>query len=210
MKKTLIAAVCAVLALGAFQTVSQAADAVAGTTVSDPQYFHVFSDNGSSQDHFVPSGFMGDYSNIKLKPNQKLGAHSGETCLRFTYTPTEGAKGSGWAGVQWQNPEGNWGSQNGGFDLSRAKRLTFWARGRTGGEVIEKFYVGGINAGAYPDTDQESIGPVTLTGEWKQYTIDLSDSDMSYTSGGFGWATSQRANNGEIIFYLDDIRYEFE
>lgn len=170
----------------------------------------VYSDANAASNHFIPSGFMGDYTAISLKVAQKLNPHSGATCMRFTYDPTTVTVGGAhWGGVQWQNPEGNWGTQNGGIDLTGAKRLTFWARGKNGGEKIDKFQVGGISTGEFPDSDQESIGPVVLTKEWKQYTIDLADTDLSYIAGGFCWATSAQSVPNGVTFYLDDIRYEY-
>jgi hypothetical protein len=179
-------------------------------TKTDGDLFYVYSDMSAETNHFIPSGIMGDYSAVSIKAGQKLNPYSGTSCLRFTYTPPQTGLGlSNWAGVQWQNPEGNWGTRDGGFDITGAKRVTFWARGKNGGETIDKFQVGGITTGEYPDSDQEAIGPITLTKEWKQYVIDLSDSELSYIAGGFAWATSSRSAGSGITFYVDEIRYEF-
>jgi hypothetical protein len=70
-----------------------------------------------------------------------------------------------------------------------------------------EFKVGGI-MGEYSDSDMASIGPVILTKEWKQYTIDLRGKDMSYIIGGFCWATNIDVNPEGAVFYLDEIRYE--
>jgi hypothetical protein len=94
-----------------------------------------------------------------------------------------------------------------GFDLSKATKLTFWARGAKGGERIEEFKVGGI-MGEYSDSDSTSISPVILTPEWTQYTIDLKGKDLSYIIGGFCWATNVDVNPTGATFYLDEIKYE--
>jgi hypothetical protein len=95
-----------------------------------------------------------------------------------------------------------------GYDLSKAVKLTFWARGAKGGEVINEFKVGGL-MGEFSDSDTASIGPVVLNKEWTQYSIDLKGKDMSYCIGGFCWATNIDANPPEgITFYLDEIKYE--
>jgi hypothetical protein len=109
--------------------------------------------------------------------------------------------------MYWQYPANNWGGVDGGFDLSRAKKLTFWARGEKGGERIEEFKVGGI-MGEYSDSDTAGIGPVVLDKEWKQYTIDLTGKDLSYIIGGFAWATNLDVNPDGAVFYLDEIKYE--
>ena len=95
----------------------------------------------------------------------------------------------------------------GGYDLTGAKKLTFWARGAQGGEKIAEFKVGGIT-GEYPDTDSSSIGPIELTKEWQKYTIDLDGKDLSHIIGGFCFAASKDDNPNGFVIYFDDIIYE--
>lgn len=168
--------------------------------------FGLYFDRGDRQNHFIPSGWMGDYGDIKLDENWKDNPHSGKTCIKFTYT-AQGKQGANWAGMFWQNPANNWGEKKGGFDLRGAKKLTFWARGEKGDERIQEFKVGGIS-GTYPDSDSNGIGPIDLTKEWKQYTIDLTDLDLSHISGGFCWATNADSNPEGAVFYLDDTQFE--
>jgi len=167
--------------------------------------FAVYTEKNSRTNHFVPSGWMGDYSAVTINSGNRDNPYSGATCLKIVYTG-EPAQGAGWVGVFWQNPENNWGSKDGGFNLSGAKKLTFWARGEKGGEKLE-FKVGGIT-GAFPDTDMIGVGPLELTPEWKQYTIDLEGLDLSYMSGGFIWAASRMDNPEGFVVYLDDVIYE--
>ena len=130
----------------------------------------------------------------------------GKTCLKITYV-NKATNGARWAGIYWQYPANNWGGQDGGFDLSKATKVTFWARGAKGGERIEEFKIGGI-MGEYSDSDSSGIGPVVLTKDWKQYTIDLAGKDLSYIIGGFCWATNLDVNPDGATFYLDEIKYE--
>jgi len=167
--------------------------------------FAVYTEKNSRTNHFVPSGWMGDYGAVTINSGNRDNPYSGATCLKIVYTG-EPAQGAGWVGVFWQNPENNWGSKDGGFNLSGAKKLTFWARGEKGGEKLE-FKVGGIT-GAFPDTDMIGVGPLELTPEWKQYTIDLEGLDLSYMSGGFIWAASRMDNPEGFVVYLDDVIYE--
>ncbi|MBN1405888.1 MAG: hypothetical protein JW946_05150, partial [Candidatus Omnitrophica bacterium] len=132
--------------------------------------------------------------------------HSGTSCIKITYKP-DASQGARWAGIYWQSPANNWGDKKGGFDLTGANKLTFWAKGEKGGENIEEFKIGGIS-GAYPDSDIAYLNPIVLTKEWKQYEIDLKGKDLSYISGGFCWSTNLDVNPNGCIFYLDDIRYE--
>ena len=78
---------------------------------------------------------------------------------------------------------------------------------KKGGEQIQEFLVGGIT-GNYPDSDTASVGPVILSNDWREYTIDLRGKDLSYLSGGFAWTSSENVNGKACIFYLDDIRFE--
>jgi hypothetical protein len=149
---------------------------------------------------------MGDYSDIKIDTACFDNPHGGTTSIKITYS-NAASQGARWGGVYWQSPANNWGDKKGGFDLTGAKKLTFWARGAKGGERIEEFKLGGIT-GLYPDSDIAGIGPVMLTPEWKQYEIDLSGKDLSYISGGFCWASNLDVNPDGVVFYLDDIKYE--
>lgn len=168
--------------------------------------FYVFADRRSIGNHFIPSGWMGDYGDLKLDTGWKDNPYIGDTCIRITYSG-KGAQGARWAGIYWQNPANNWGTIDGGYDLSNAVKLTFWARGEKGGERIEEFKIGGI-MGEFSDSDITAIGPIILTKDWQQYSIDLKGKDLSYISGGFCWATNVDVNPEGAAFYLDEIKYE--
>jgi len=168
--------------------------------------FPVYTDQKSPDNHYIPSGYMGDYSDVKIETASFDNPHSGTTCIKVTYSNAV-SQGARWAGMYWQSPANNWGDKKGGFDLTGARKLTFWARGAKGEERIEEFKIGGIT-GLYPDSDLAGIGPVMLTRDWKKYEIDLSGKDLSYISGGFCWATNIDVNAEGAVFYLDDIRYE--
>jgi len=168
--------------------------------------FYVYKDKGDRANHYIPSGWMGDYGDIKMDLNCKEGPYEGKTCIEFNYT-AKGKQGANWAGVFFQNPANNWGEKKGGFDLRGATKLTFWAKGTVGDERIMEFKTGGIS-GTYADSDSVGIGPIDLTAEWQQYTIDLTDVDLSYINGGFCWASNADSNPDGMVFYLDDIRYE--
>ncbi|NQV04359.1 MAG: hypothetical protein HQ532_02570 [Candidatus Omnitrophica bacterium] len=168
--------------------------------------FPVYTDGRSPDNHYVASGYMGDYSDVGVVISSFDNPHAGTTCIKITYSNAV-SQGARWVGVYWQNPANNWGDRQGGFDLTGATKLTFWVRGENGGERIEEFKMGGVT-GLYPDSDIAGIGPVLLTSEWKQYEIDLRGKDLSYISGGFAWATNIDVNPEGATFYLDDIRYE--
>jgi len=168
--------------------------------------FYIYADRSTAANHFIPSGYMGDYGDIKYDGASKEDAYLGDTCIKIIYNG-KAAQGARWAGIFWQNPANNWGSVDAGFDLSKATKLTFWARGVKGGERIEEFKVGGI-MGEFSDSDSSTIGPVILNKEWTQYTIDLKGKDMSYIIGGFAWSANADNNPEGATFYLDEIKFE--
>lgn len=174
---------------------------------SDFQAFVLYQDKGSRDNHYVPSGFMPDGKCLKFADGWLEDCHEGDSCIKIEYDVECSRNTQKWAGIYWLNPANNWGGQKGGFNLEGAQKLTFWAKGESGGERIEEFKVGGIS-GDYPDSDMAVIGPVMLTEEWREYTIDLRGKDLSYISGGFSWSTNTDVNPKTCTFYLDDIRFQ--
>jgi outer membrane protein OmpA-like peptidoglycan-associated protein len=168
--------------------------------------FAVYSGQPGRSAHYVPSGYMGDIGNLTLS-GAFVPSHEGKgTPLRVVYTP-KGPKG--WAGVYWQSPANNWGDRAGktGYDLTGAKKLTFWARGEKGGEKIREVRIGGI-VGRYPDSDVAKAGPIVLSADWKRFEIDLTGKDLKHIIGGFGLSVNKYDNVGEVTFYINDIAYE--
>lgn len=160
--------------------------------------------------YYIPSGWMGDWSDITFTDGYTVDCYSPPTCIKITYS-ARGTQGANWAGIYWRHPADNWGEQPGGFDLTGATRLTFWARGEVGGEVAE-FKAGGLGGPStrYRDSlwPAASTGPVVLTREWRQYTIPLTGADLSRIMGGFVWVTNRPSNPNGCTIYLDDIQYE--
>jgi hypothetical protein len=150
---------------------------------------------------YTPSGWMGNDKAVKLDERCETNPHAGKTCIRVEYAARDG-----WAGVVWQHPEGDWGDRPGGWDLTGAKRLTFWARGDQGGEVVS-FELGLLGKDKhFPDTAHGKLADVKLTREWQQYSIDLAGKDLTRIKTGFSWVLA--AGGRPVTFYLDDIRFE--
>jgi hypothetical protein len=153
-----------------------------------------------SEAPYVPSGWVGNTGAIGYTPDWKENSHTGKTCLKVEYRES-----SGWGGIVWQSPANDWGDKAGGFNLTGANKLTFWARGEEGGEKVD-FSFGGIRSDKkFHDSADGKVG-VELTRDWKQYSIDLSGKDLSCIKSGFGWAVGGLSK--PVAFYLDDIRYE--
>ncbi|MCG3206215.1 MAG: hypothetical protein KCHDKBKB_02948 [Elusimicrobia bacterium] len=170
----------------------------------------IYGEEHGANSSYAPSGFMGDSGSLKVKTadfSAPVSSKTGTNCLRVEILP----KGrEGWAGLYWQTPANNWGKIKGaGYNLSQAKKLTFWARGEHGGERIAEVKVGGL-IGPYPDTDSISMGPLRLNKDWTFYTIDLQEKDLRHIVGGFAFSVRRSDNPRGAVFYLDEIMYAGE
>ncbi len=166
--------------------------------------FYVYKDAFNKANHYIPSGWMGDYGDIKINARWKKKPKKGKTCFQIKYT-AQRKQGAGWAGIYWQNPANNWGTSKGGYNISGAKKLFFYARGEKGGETVE-FKFGGIT-GQYSDSASGTTGPIELTKKWKLYEIDLEDMDLSFIIGGFCVVFSGQQNPDGATFYIDEVYY---
>lgn len=154
---------------------------------------------------FVPAGWMGDTGSIQLDPAHTGQPHDGVTCLRCSFQGK-----TGWGGVAWQSPAQDWGDRAGGFDLTGASRLVFFARGEQGGEDVS-FAFGLIGRDKrFFDTAKRSLDHVRLTREWQRFEIPvgelLSGEDLTRIKTGFAWTLASPGR--PVVFYLDDIHWE--
>jgi hypothetical protein len=166
----------------------------------------------------VPAGWMSGTGDPKSRIGLGVspsGCHTGADCLQVTYTA-----GGVFGGIYWWpgscgesgTPEA-WEKVKRGTcgtnvlkagNLSAVKRLTFWARGDQGGEVVE-FKIGAVDIMPSPG---RSLGRVTLTREWKKYEIGLEGMDLTNAIALFAWIAADIDNPQGAIFYLDDIQFE--
>ena len=167
----------------------------------DRDYFDIYRDFHLS---FFPSGWIGAVSAIEFDPDCRDAPFQGRKAIRLSFNWTAPNQ---WAGIYWQNPSNNWGNLEGGFDLSGFKNLTFWAKGKRGGETVI-IKVGGISGpkgdSLFPAVEKR----LTLSNSWQKYTIDLSNKDLSHIIGGFCIVTNDDMCPYECTIYLDDIRFE--
>jgi hypothetical protein len=89
--------------------------------------------------------------------------------------------------------------------LTGAKKLTFWARGKSGDETA-KFGFGVIGRDQpYFDTAKKEV-EMKLTDQWKQYSINCEGEDLQRIKSGFFFSL---AGQGEPVeFLLDRIVFE--
>jgi hypothetical protein len=149
---------------------------------------------------YQPTGWMGDTKAIKLDPAHAQNPHTGKTCLHVEF-----AVDKGWGGIVWQHPAGDWGEKSGGFDLTGAKRVSFWARGEKGGEKVTFKY--GLLGKDKPFADSSTGAlEVTLTKEWTHYEISTAGKDLSRIKTAFCWTVA--AQGAALGFCLDDVQWE--
>src|SRR5258708_33003454 len=66
-------------------------------------FFYIYADKGYPGNHFTPSGWMGDYGDLKIDDSNKDMPKNGTTCVKISYAG-KGAQVAGWAGIFWQQP----------------------------------------------------------------------------------------------------------
>jgi hypothetical protein len=145
-------------------------------------------------DHFQPTGWMGDDTAIGIDgEGDPCEERSSEGAVGDCYKVTlgDGTGAQGWAGVFWQHPNNNWGDAP-GCDFSDGPTVSFMAKGAVGGEAV------GFSANGMPMAPD-----VTLTDQWVEYTIDLSQS--SEADNIWGALSFSATTETTQTFYIDDI-----
>jgi hypothetical protein len=125
-----------------------------------------------------------------------------------------------WAGLYWQWPANNWGTEPCKTVPPGATQVQFEAAGAVGGERVT-FEAGGIH-GAVSADSFTSQSAVTLTTAWKQYSVPVKAPYPNGVCGAFAWTVQSPAPGTtagvqhvmvgnttveEISFYLDDVRW---
>lgn len=209
-----------------FQPAADAAlGALQGALDDMQRRVYVYRDFGDTLNHFTQKAKMFGVDErlvLDMDENWREAPHSGSSCIRCQQITLPGDWG-GWLFLNGYLPAGetvpqlNDGAMDGqGLDLTGATSLTFWARGAHGGETVEFFTCGfgydgqwGVKVAPYPDSaGKRSLGRIALTADWQEYTVDLTDADMSYIVCGFGYVLSGESGAGDNVFFLDDICFE--
>jgi hypothetical protein len=163
---------------------------------------------------FYPTGVLGDTSYISIDEISRDSPHSGDYCIKIDYRRPASSVNN-YAIILWQYPENNWGEDPQGRDMTGAKKISFYVRGKEGGEWAN-FLVGGMN-GTYGDT----LSPATRTGvlnvpeglspKWTKHEIPLEGKNLSHIITGFGAVVMVplRDNSASWTIYLDDIQFEY-
>jgi hypothetical protein len=166
-----------------------------------PEMPFVLYDECANPPPFTLDNWLGSQKAIYQDPCWEEQPQSGETCIQVKFNDV-----GRWGGGAWLAPQGNWGDHPPLYDLSNAERLTFWARGEDGGEVVE-FSVGLVALDKqYRDSVYKTTGKIVLDQEWKEYEIDLRGRDLSSVITAFSWALPMQRRRS--TFYIDNVRFK--
>lgn len=139
---------------------------------------------------------MGDHADVVMTEDACEARAEGAsgTCFSVVYAP-EGEMG--WAGVSFQYPLNNWGTEP-GLCIGEADKVVFKAKGAAGGELVTFGAAG------------EDGSVETLTTEWTDYEVSVpsgyaESGESGGVASGFTWTAASA--QGDITFYVDDIRW---
>ena len=144
---------------------------------------------------------------LRIDLADRTGPASGATAIRIDIAFTS----AGWCGIAVASNAGYWGDRPGdGFDLRRARALSFRARGAAGGERIR---VKAAVAGDQPFGDSAPLpinsGWLQLSADWREYRVDTDGRDLSRVITPFMLIANNKQNpGGRLTIFLDDVRYE--
>jgi hypothetical protein len=177
----------------------------------DENRWYVYRDADSRENHGVWSNWMPAEAARMLKVNMvdAKDPNSGATCIRVDvrWQPPF------WAGIAVACESDYWGQRPSAtaFNLRKAKKLVFHARGELGGETIQaKVAIAGDKPFGDSAKTPAATEWITLTKSWKRYELDLTGMDLARVVTPFAWVANKDYNPRDFTFYLDDIYFVLE
>jgi hypothetical protein len=156
-----------------------------------------------------------------LAPDQTCGGNRAPggtigVCHTFTYGTSQDSGLLGYGQVTWQYPADNWGANPGYRIPDGATKVSFYARGATGHEVVA-FGIGSPYNGPVAgipcyDTALAAIAKTTLSTTWTHLVIPLNGQTYSHgVLNAFTWAaiaSDQPTTVTSVTFYIDAIEWQ--
>ena len=126
-------------------SLSHAADNPSLSQFKKNEKFYIYKDK-PFLNKFIASGYMPDGRCVEMNDAWVDNCQDSRSCVQVNSTGIVRPLLQGGLGTYWLSPANNWGDVKGGYNLTGAKKLVFWARGEKGGEVVT-FKMGGVGMG---------------------------------------------------------------
>jgi hypothetical protein len=161
--------------------------------------FYVYKDNSNLP--YVLAAYMGDYKTIDVNLNNTETVKSGKNAIKISF------KGKNeWYGLGFVDPANDWGDILGGYNISGAKTFSFWAKASYDNLKVKAGF-GLIEKGDKPFPDSsKKIEELSLTTQWKKYSIKLKKLDLNCIRSGFVIFVSGEGMSHTI--FIDEIVFE--
>jgi len=184
---------------------------ISSTSIAGPVYVYKNADSPDNKGvwgNTMPAR-AADTNSVQFKTSEKPDFDGNGTAVKVTFDLTQPPN---WVGLVVPVQQDYWGEwQADGLDLTKAKKLIFWAKGTKGGEQIQ---VKASIATDKPYGDSAEIPIVsdwiTLTKDWQKYEIAINNgSQLKRVITLFALIANEAHNpGGHIVFYVDEIYYE--
>lgn len=132
-------------------------------------------------------------------------AENGEYCSKIVYNRDL----EDWANAYVTATGENRAGPGIGLDLTGAKKLVFYAKGRYGDEKITFGYGFEPNQIGFSDSSKARRIENLHKDYWQRYEFDLNGKDLSHINGLFMFGVEKQFNPQGATFYLDNITYVF-
>lgn len=159
----------------------------------------VFSTNKVRKCYYCKFEIFGDVTDVVVSVSSNVLTDKGSPTLEINYEPKK--KELKWVCLYF-TPE-----QKVSYTLTGVEKIIFVAKGTTGNEIISSVGIGGLKEPP-PDTDIFQTGAIKLSKEWKKYSFDVRDRDLSSLRGGFFIVLELKDNPRGAKIYVDEIYYE--
>lgn len=166
--------------------------------------YYIYMDAASRINHFYPAYWLGDFRRIRINERFDKDTRS-DTCIEIRFD-VRSYEDNVYGKLSFPaTPTSRWYTIRGGDDLTTAKQIMFYARGFSGGEIVE-FQMTDLK-GQKSGNNKLTTKAVTLTREWKLYSIPLNNVTIEEIAGGLAVVFTKKYNQQGCTIYMDDICY---
>ena len=188
---------------------------ITSTSIAAPVYVYKdanYKENKGVWGNIMPA-IAAEKDSVRFKTFVEPGVDGKGTAVKITFDLEQPPH---WAGLVVPVKQDYWGetpAPGAGLDLSKAKKLIFWAKGESGGEQIQ-VKAAFISNQPYGDSAEIPIVSdewLTLTKDWQKHEIVIADSSqLKRVITPFAIIANEAHNaSGKIVIYVDEIYYEF-